>query len=142
MNPWAFLLLWIGSYALHLAVGVYAYSKERTTGDRRLGPLVVSGVASIPPLITLLLFVRVFVLGGSSNVAQLAGEDGYDLWRLWFQAWPLLFFGNPAAFLVTLGAAFLPPYPPRHWASFVSRLSAVSAAACAWYVVVKFFPDA
>ena len=102
----------------------------------------MSVVASVLPLVTLLLFLRVFVIGGSSNVAQLAGESGLDLWSLWFHAWPLLFFGNPVAFMVALVAALLPPYPPRRWQSFASRACAVVAASFAWYTVVTFFPDA
>jgi predicted 3-demethylubiquinone-9 3-methyltransferase (glyoxalase superfamily) len=101
-----------------------------------------TGVASVLPPITLLLFLRVFVLGGSSKVAQLAGESGFDLWRVWFHASPLLFLGNPLAFSVGLAAALLPPYPPRGWHSFASRNCGVVAAGFAWYSVGAFFPDA
>jgi hypothetical protein len=75
-------------------------------------------------------------------VAQHAGESGLDLWSLWFQAWPFLFFGNPLASLVAVVAALFPPYPPSHWKSFASRVCAVVAAGFAWHVVVVFFPDA
>jgi hypothetical protein len=143
MNPWMFLFLWVGSQALQLIFGVLAVCQQPDAGGhKRLGSLIVSGVASAPPFVTLVLFLRVFVFGGSSNVAQLAGESGLDLWRLWFHAWPLLFFGNPLAFLVALAVAILPPYPPGRWQSFASRVCAVVAAGFAWYMVVTFFPDA
>jgi hypothetical protein len=119
MNPWMFLFLWVGSQALQLTLAVLAVCQRP---DARLGALVASGAASVLPLITLVLFLRVFVIGGSSNVAQLAGESGFDLWSLWFHAWPLLFFGNPLAFLVAVTAALLPPYPPSRWPSFASRV--------------------
>src|SRR5262249_43738139 len=134
---------WVGSQALQLTFAVLAVRQQRdASGHKRLGSLVVSGVASVLPLTTLVLFLRVFVIGGSSNVAQLAGESGFDLWRLWFHAWPFLFFGNPLAFLLAVVAALLPPYPPSRWQSFASRICAVVAAGFAWYTVVRFFPDA
>jgi hypothetical protein len=143
MNPWTYILLWVSSQALQLTFAILAVrGQSDASGHKRLGTLVASGVASVLPLITLLLFLRVFVIGGSSNVAQLAGESGLDLWSLWFHMWPLLFFGNPLAFWVTAGAALLPPYPPGHWPSFASRVCAVVVAGFAWYTVVKFFPDA
>jgi len=143
MNPWLFLLVWVGSQTMSLVFAILAVRQPPdATGQRRLGSLWVSGLASILPLITLLLFLRVFVIGGSSNVAQLAGDGGYSLWSLWFDAWPILFFGNPIAFLVALVAAFLPPYPPSHWRSFASRACVVVAACFAWHTVVTFFPDA
>jgi hypothetical protein len=43
-------------------------------------------LSAIVPTITLELFLRVFVIGHSSNVAQLAGSNGIDLWELWFNA--------------------------------------------------------
>lgn len=143
MNPWMCLFLWIISHALQLELGVLAL--WRRTGDgrqRRLGALFLSATTSVLPLITLLLFLRVFIIGGSSNVAQLAGESGLDLWHLWFQAWPFLYFGNPLAFLAAVAALVVPPYPPNEGTSFASRVCAVIAAGCAWYMVVTFFPDA
>ncbi len=143
MAPWMFLILWVGSQALQLTFAVLAVrQKTDSSGHKELGSLIVSAVASVPPALTLLLFLRVFVIGGSSNVAQLAGESGFDLWRLWFHVWPVLFFGNPLAFAVALVAALLPPYPPGRWQSFASRVCAVIAASFAWYTVVTFFPDA
>src|SRR5262249_1354027 len=136
MNPWLFLFLWVGAQALQLTLAVLAVrQRPDASGRKRLGSLVVSGVASVLPVVTLVLFLRVFVIGGSSNVAQLAGESGFDLWSLWFHAWPLLFVGNPLAFLVTVVAALLPPYPPGRWQSFASRICAVVAAGFAWYTV-------
>ena len=143
MNPWLFLFLWVSSQALQLTFGVLALCQRPEIGrQRRVGALVVSGYASVVPLVTLLLFLWVFVIGGSSNVAQHARFSGLDLWSLWFQAWPFLLFGNPLSCLVAVVAALLPPYPPRHWKSFASRVCAIVAAGFACYVVVTFFPDA
>ncbi|MBN2022663.1 MAG: hypothetical protein JW809_07695 [Pirellulales bacterium] len=104
--------------------------------------LTVSFFASIPPWTTLFLFLIVFVIGGSSNVAQLAGDSGFGLWSLWCSWWLLLFFANPIALAVLTVTALCPPYPPRHGKSFVARLCSVVGAALAWYVVVTWFPDA
>jgi hypothetical protein len=139
MNAWIFLLLWVSSQALQLVFGVVAM---QTLEKKLLGSLKVSALASILPLVTLLLFIKVFVVGGSSNVAQFAGEAGRGLWTLWFIFWPFLFIGNPIAFFVVLLAAFFPPYPPTHWKSLVSRVSAVVAASFAWYFSATFSPDA
>jgi hypothetical protein len=136
---WIFLLLWVSSQALQLVFGVLAM---QTSEKKLLGSLKVSALASILPSITLILFITVFVIGGSSNVAQLAGEAGQGLWTLWAGFWPLLFIGNPIAFFVALVTAFFPPYPPTHWKSLASRVSAVVAASFAWYVSVMLFPDA
>jgi hypothetical protein len=145
MHPFALLLLslWIGSQSLQVFSGIQAL-RERSDSNRpkRLGSLYLSGVASILPFATLLLFLRVFVIGGSSNVAQLAGASGSELWGLWFHAWPLLFFGCPLAFVAAAVATILPPYPPGHGHSFVSRVGALVSSGCAWYVVVTCFPDA
>lgn len=140
MNLWIFLLVfWVSSQVLQLVFGVLAI---QTSEQKRLSSLKVSALASILPMFTLLLFITVFVIGGSSNVAQLAGEEGQDPWTLWAIAWPLLFIGNPVAFFVVLVAAFCPPYSPTHWKSLVSRVSAVFAASFAWYVSAMLFPDA
>jgi hypothetical protein len=88
--------------------GVALLQTPVSGGQKRIRALVVSGIASLLPLITLMLFLRVFVIGGSSNVAQIAGESGMDLWSLWFGVWPLLFVGNPAAFLAAVVALFWP----------------------------------
>src|SRR5438477_7462456 len=118
MNPWMFIMIWIASQSLQIALGCWALFKRpgpdgRTgpgaPGRRRLGSLMASAFASILPLMTLILFLRVFVIGGSSNVAQLAGDEGYDLWHLWFSAWPLLLLGDPAGVLIGLVALAIPP---------------------------------
>jgi hypothetical protein len=143
MNPWMFLIMWVGSQAMQMIFGVLAVRQDPdAAGHKKLGSLIASCVPSILPLATLLLFLRVFVFGGSSNVAQLAGGSGMSLWSLWFHAWPLLFFGNPLAFLASLVVALLPPYPPGRWRSFASRVCAVVAAGFAWYMVVALAPDA
>ena len=87
-----------------------ALQRPDAAGRKRLGSLVVSAIASILPLWTLVLVLRVFVIGGSSHVVQLAGGT-YDLFGLWVKWWPNLFFGNMLAFPLFLGAACFQPYP-------------------------------
>lgn len=143
MNPVLVLLIWIAAHALHVGLGVAAVWQRRSDQEpKRLGSLVVSFFASILPWITLLLFLVVFVIGGSSNVAQLAGESGLELWSLWLHPWPLLLFGDLIAIIVLAILALVPPYPPRYWTSFLARWCSVGGAALAWYTVVTYFPDA
>jgi hypothetical protein len=142
MNPWTLLYLWVGSHALQLAFAVCAcLQKPDAAGRKQLGSMVVSAIASILPLWTLFLVLHVFVIGGSSNVAQLAGGT-YDLFGLWVKWWPNLFFGNMLAFPVILGAACFQPYPQRHWASFASRVCALAASFFAFNAVGMLAPDA
>jgi hypothetical protein len=143
MNPWVLLFLWIIAQSLQVVFALSAIgTRDHAKVENRLGSLTVSGFAAVLPLLTFVLFLGVFVIGRSSNVAQLAGEDGYELWKLWFHAWPLLFFGNPVSLLVLLVAVFLPPYPPRNWASTLSRICGAFAAAFALYITFTYFPDA
>ncbi len=137
------VVLWVGSQVLQLYFGILAIRQQPDANNgRRLTSLTLSGIASMLPFFTLLLFLFVFVIGGSSNVAQRAGQSGMDLWGLWFDLWPLLYFGNPPAFFVVCLAALLPPYPPNRWHSFASRVCAIFAAGFAWFIVVMCFPDA
>ncbi len=138
----AFLALWLLSQTLHLALGWFALRQQRKKREPPLNSLIASAIGGILPLLALVLFLWVFVIGGSSNVAKLAGAQGRTLWRLWFSWWPALFLGLPVTGLVLLGAALSPPYPPDHWKSFLSRWCGVVAALCAWCAVVWCFPDA
>lgn len=138
-----FLFLWLASQSLQLIFGVLAVRQQPDViAERKLGSRVLAGLASIPPIITLWLFVRVFVVGGSSHVAQLAGESGFDLWSSWGDWWPVLFFGNSLAFLFAVAIAFIGPYPPQRRFSVASRTCAVIVAGIAWYTVVTRIPDA
>src|SRR5207302_5916122 len=101
MTPSMFLF-----FSLHDDLPILAFvsaaclQRQPSGGRRRLGSLYVSTGASLVPHITLVLFIRVFIIGGSSNVAQLAGEAGFGLWSLWAGAWLPLFCGSPVAFVV------------------------------------------
>jgi hypothetical protein len=135
MGFWPFLWTWIALQALHAVLVVWAFARPPVVaGPKRPASLLASSVAAIAPLLTLIVFVRVFVIGHSSNVAQMAADSGYDLWSLWFHVWPLLLFANLVAGLVAVIATVFPPYPPRHWASVAARFLAV--------LLVTFFPDA
>lgn len=114
-----------------------------TTLNRRgTASLWLSAIASIAPLATLSIFTVVFVIGKSSNVAQLAGDEGFGFWQLWLSAWPILFFANPLFLLVCIIAAVLPPYSLKFWTSTIARISAVVCAVLGWYAVITYFPDA
>ena len=117
---------------LHEVQGAAPYEAENACLDAipdvrpvRLWSLVLSTMVSLPPVAALAMVFHVFVIGGSSNVAQFA-VDTRDLWSLWVHSFIPLFFSNLCAFPVLLVAACLPPYPPGHWASSASRVCAVA----------------
>ena len=142
-GPWTFLELWIAFHVLHAALAAHAFiCRPHAAEPKRLGVLTASVLATFVPLVTLVLFVHVFVIGHSSNVAQIAGESGYELWQLWFHSWPLLLFGNGIAWLAAVIATVLPPYPPRYLTSLGTRFLTVLLVTFAWYTVTTYFPDA
>ncbi len=143
MGPWLLLIAWITTHLFQVALGITAL-RQRVDPQRPAHhiSLLISGLSSVLPLIALVLFLRVFVIGGSSNVAQMAGEDGYALWKLWFSAWPFLIFGIPVAGIASIVAVLMPPYSLRTWPSALSRAFAVGAAGLSFFHVAKYFPDA
>ncbi len=142
-GPWTFLWAWIVLHVLHAAFAAAAFIRPPAAAEpKRIGTLTTSTVVTLAPLVTLLLFTKVFVIGHSSNVAQIAGDAGFSLWALWEGTWPLLLIGNGIAWPVAVVATVLPPYPPRHWMSVVARFLAVLLATFAWYTVATYFPDA
>lgn len=141
MNPMPFVMLWIFAIATQIVAGGIALVRAHREDDSDPA-VIVSAIASLVLCLELVLFVRVFVIGGSSNVAQFAGAEGHGLWREWFKAWPLFMCGSPLALLVTFAAALFPPYPARHPASTTSRVCGVIAALCACLVTLSAPPDA
>lgn len=142
MNPWMFLCVWIGAQVLQLVFGIVAFRQARALQDKQLGPLIASWIASVSPLLTWIVFLRVFVVGGGSNVAQVAGEDSYALWRIWYGVWPLLSLGNFLGLTIVAITTLLPPYPPKCWPSWLSRACGIVGGGFALYVVAAFLPDA
>jgi hypothetical protein len=138
--PWALVLLWIAVNAAQYVLGGWAWVRP-TAGSRRWA-MLLAGIASLVSLITLVLFMRVFVVGRSSNVAQLAGEEGYALWSLWFRAWIWLYIGNPLSFITCVLSLAAKPWPLQDWRSWTSRVLASANAALAAYFTATYFPDA
>lgn len=137
------LFVWISSHILHIVFAVLAIPQKRTGDEKRkLGALITSMVTTIFPLVCLVFFLRVFVLGGSSNVAQFAGEERMKLWSLWFSVWGYLFLSTSLAFVINLVAVVCPPYLPRYSVSFLSRVCAVVATCFAFDAVSSYLPDA
>lgn len=154
----ALLVVWVMLLILQLALAMVAglhavqgpglHPEEDSCLDAvqdvrpmRLWSLALSMIASLPPVAAFAIVLHVFVIGGSSNVAQGAVDTG-DLWSLWVHAFCPLFFSNLCAFPVVLVAACLPPYPPEHWATFGSRVVAVAHVACACLMLFQIPPMA
>lgn len=141
MNPWALLLTWVAAHFIQVALGIVAY-RQHSGPPGQLKSLWISAVSSVLPIVALLLFIAVFVVGRSSNVAQLAGAGGHELWRLWLHAWPFFIFGIPLAAIASIIAVLMPPYSLRTWPSTACRAIAVLAICLSYIHVVKYFPDA
>ena len=143
MSPWLVLWLWIAMHGMHIALSVIAYMRQ----EFQRGPLEASSsglsiAGAAVPLLSLLVFLRVFVFGGGSNVAQMADGGGEDLWELWFDFYPLMGIGTLLGGGAVLVSLCLPPYPIRHAAAFGARLCGAAAAGLAFYVLTQCPPDA
>jgi hypothetical protein len=137
------LLFWVAALLLQAVCGV-ASLRRPTAPDapRYRGSLVLLAVGAVAPAAALALFAWVFVIGGSSNVAQFAADGGLGLWRLWSHAWPVLLLGNAASVLLNLAALSLPPYPSADGRMFASRVCGLVAALSAVLVLIGLAPDA
>ena len=129
---------WLLVLTMQVVLGVMALRpRASSVGQKQQGSLWLSGIVSVFPLLTLVVIVRVFVIGGSSNVAQFPDPYGS---RLWATNWYCLFWGNVIATMMLLAILALPPYPPRRWLSFLSRVFAVISSGYALYTVLRFHP--
>ena len=106
------LLTWLIAHALQFRWAFLAMRRSsEDAAPSRLTALQFSLVASCASLLTLAIFLWVFVIGGSSNVAQMAGPSGLKLWAFWGAAWPFMLMANPLALLFLVVSACCPPYP-------------------------------
>ncbi|MHC5055845.1 MAG: hypothetical protein ACYTKD_14130 [Planctomycetota bacterium] len=139
VGAWVAFLAWVVTAVLHIGLGSVALAGERKLEDARLGSLKVSCVAGAFPLLALVVFFLVFVVGGGSSVAQMSAPN---MWLLWNDLFGLLFVGTSAALIAAIVAACLPPYPPGHRASFAGRIVGIAACGLAWYHVAVRVPSA
>jgi hypothetical protein len=100
---------------------------RRTAPGEPNGPLFASALSVSVPLVTLVLYVFIFVLVGASHDLLLAGESGSVPWLLWACVWWPLLIGNLVVFLVAWVALFGPSHLPGNWPSFLNRPCAVFA---------------
>lgn len=141
MLAYVVLLIWVVAHLVQVVCSVRSFVRPNAPVGRGV-PLILSAAGSLSPLATLVLVVWVFVVGGSSNVAQFAGESGLGLWSLWFRAYPWLLLGNPIGTLMCLAAVALPPYPSTDPPSYLSRVCGLVAVVIATGVTILLVPDA
>ena len=143
MNVWLLLAAWVLAHVAQAALSVAAWREPPDqSGRRRLASLKCSLIVSLVPVASLLAFVMIFVIGGGSNVAQIAGERGMDLWSLWVDLWLPLYLGTLVAVVGGVILAILPPFPPRRWWSTLARLCGVGGALLAAWFLAEFAPTA
>lgn len=136
------LNLLIAALACGVALAAAVWRQRRRGPRTSIAGPVLSAASLLFPLLTLALFLWVFVFGGSSNVAQLAGGSGADLRDLWISFWPILLLGNPASALIAIAAVAVQWYRPQQFASFALPAAAIIADCAAASIALKYFPDA
>ena len=134
-GPMAFVYTWA---ALQVAV-VSMFGYVLLSGGRPSKAETTAAVFSLMPLFTLTTFVYVFVIGGSSNVAQLAGGSGLDLWSFWFDYFSFNIFGNLLAIVVLLICVSC---ARNVWLSRLITTGAFLSAVAAFCALAKHIPDA
>jgi len=130
-----FILLWMAAIGAHIWFSTLAYRRRTSIA------LVLSSIAVLVSGLALAFIIRVFYIGGASNVAQMS-VGAMRLWSLWLHAYFPLLVGCGIALLTSFITVALPPYPPREWHSFMARLSALASASLAGSVVLLLPPDA
>ncbi len=135
------LVVWVLALVAHFKFVVLA---GRDVPRPRWSSLsVASLVSALPAVLTLLLFVYVYVLGAASNVVQLAGEgSGLHYWKVWLHSWPVLVLTTPPALIVALVVLFMPRRSGQHRMSLFGRLAGVAALLIANYIVFTLYPTA
>lgn len=139
------LAMLVGACAVQIALCVVAWLQRARHGlpnTARTMSLCIATAAGVMPLATLVLFTIVFVVGQSSNVAQMAGDQGFDYWGLWFDAWPILLLGSFGSMIAAVIPIALPPYRARFVAAWALPLAALVAAFAATAIAARYFPDA
>jgi uncharacterized BrkB/YihY/UPF0761 family membrane protein len=143
MASWIFLFLWAASVIMQAFLSSHVCKAMHSEANKSVNTMLFSvALFSMFPICTLLLFISVFVIGGASNVAQVAGEQGLSLWKLWHSVWPLLWIGNPISLTCLSILLFFPPYPDRNWKLFICRISAVLSSIFATIVSTMLYPTA
>jgi len=86
----------------------------------------------------------VFVVSGGATVAQfVAGsEPGMDLWRLWFHAWPVLFFSSGISAAVGLVWAIIACARSSQRRLVPLAFGSFGLSILAFFTVGTNFPDA
>jgi hypothetical protein len=139
LSPPLFLGIWIALHCLHLVlIGVAHF---RYTGDNTKVH-VISALMAIPAIITLVLFVIVFVIGHASTDAQLTPRSTQDLWRLWVAGFAFNVFLVPFSILAAIANLFRAPGPRQSMTSVLARLTGVLASVVALFTLLRFMPTA
>jgi hypothetical protein len=135
MSETTLLVLWSTSAVVFLVLPLTVVLRARSDMPQwELGSVAVALVANLPGLFTLAVFTWVFILGG--------GEPDPEQMGWWQRVYGPLFVATPIALGFSVTAAALPPYPPRHWGSFLCRLAGCASAGFAWHVVLNYVPQA
>ncbi len=138
IGPIFLVFLWAALHLFVIAVFAVSLFKRYSISIAEW----VSAIVSLIPLVSLIFVIRIFVVGGSSNVAQFAGGSGANLWSLWFNVFVWVLLVNFVACLIVVGCLFFRSYPTRFWSSFSMRVACLITAVIAVYFALTHIPDA
>jgi ABC-type glycerol-3-phosphate transport system permease component len=110
MNPYVYYVLW-GTLLVGAALWSVILLVRKHDLETRISKvaLIVPLVSSIASLSTFVCFTLVFIVGKSSNVAQLAQGGGMNWWSFWFDIFLPSIFGNFALLAITGILSFCRP---------------------------------
>ena len=141
MDARIFNMLWVTAELLFLVSAVVVLLRLKGEHGRwEAGSMAVAVLAHSMPLATLVLYLWVARAGGFPTEAPAGGEAGVVPAWIWTHVWASLLFSSPVALVLSVIAAAMPPYPPRHLLSFLCRLCGAAAATCAWLVLFERAP--
>jgi len=139
LSPPVFLWTWITLQCLHLALvawDLFGRTHKRKKANR------ISLLAAIPSVVTLILFIVVFVIGHASTDAQLTPRSTTELWRLWVFSYLFNLLLLPVAIISAFVNLFNRPRPAQSLPSFIGRVAGVVASCFALIALLRFMPTA
>ncbi len=143
MNPFVLYLLWGALLLGSVLWSALLFKRQpRPVGAMAKAALIVPLVSAIISFWTFVCFTLVFLVGGSSNVAQFAQPDGMNWWSFWFSWFRPLLAANLLLLLVSGVFVFLPPYSPKQWQSTLCRLMACAGVLLSLSHLFGYAPDA
>lgn len=137
MENSAIFLAYLGIWTAYL-IALYTLRRRKTLRHS------IVAISHLVPTAIALLMIRVFIVGGGGTVAQLASgsNSSMDMWRLWYNLWPLLLWVSGLSALVQLIWTILACSIATHRKWIPIAVSGLIMSAFGFFTVAANFPDA